>query len=778
MTVEYPTAKISYKGNGSTRTFSFNFPIQKEEYIKVTTTDLTTREVRELNLGSDFAVVPADDTYPSNGGSVTYPKSTSAPALASGMALTITRTTPYTQPDVYSENSTLIPKQIERSLDNLEQQIQQLNDKAEVAIHVPDGLDFDNNEFAVQLLEDAQLAKQSAVNAKASETNAKASENSAKSSATSASQSAQTATTKANEASSSATKAKTSETNAKTSETNAKTSENNAKNSATSASQSAETATTKASEASSSATSASQSAETATTKASEASSSATSAKESETNAKASELNAKKSEENTKESEANASQYAQGASSSEANANQYAQTAIAKAQEASSSATSAKESETNAKSSATSASQSAQTATTKASEASSSATSAKESEAKALEYAERAENASGSVNNPVSDVTVKDNIVTVTKGEIGSVDYTVDNVDNANHATTADNATRATTADIATKATQDSQGQAINTTYIKGVTGSNATLTITKGDGSTSTITVNDVSRAEYSDRVGANAGYSNSTVGSALKNGISQSAIYNNNFPFSYGNLISIKNAGANQIALEWTGTTGAVGKVAVRCARDAGLDTWSAWRTLAYTESPEFTGTPTSPTPNVDANNTQIATTKFVRDVIDKYAPIADMLKKAYPVGSVYTSTVSTNPATLFGFGTWEALPAGRVLLAQGTASWGTYNAGSEGGEATHTLSLNEIPSHGHTGSTNTVGNHQHEVQSGYGSGNVVGIQSNSIYKGNTPASYGLYTTGSGSHTHSVTINATGGGQSHNNMQPYLAVYMWKRTA
>ena len=46
--------------------------------------------------------------------------------------------------------------------------------------------------------------------------------------------------------------------------------------------------------------------------------------------------------------------------------------------------------------------------------------------------------------------------------------------------------------------------------------------------------------------------------------------------------------------------------------------------------------------------------------------------LKKVYPVGSIYMSTVSTNPATLFGFGTWEAMPAGRVLLAQGKSSWG----------------------------------------------------------------------------------------------------------
>lgn len=111
---------------------------------------------------------------------------------------------------------------------------------------------------------------------------------------------------------------------------------------------------------------------------------------------------------------------------------------------------------------------------------------------------------------------------------------------------------------------------------------------------------------------------------------------------------------------------------------------------TLAPKASPGLTGTPTAPTANVDTNNTQIATCGFVRNAIAKYAPMLDTLKKVYPVGSIYMSTVSTNPATLFGFGTWEAMPAGRVLLAQGKSSWGTtYNAGSTGGEATHTLTV-----------------------------------------------------------------------------------------
>ena len=328
---------------------------------------------------------------------------------------------------------------------------------------------------------------------------------------------------------------------------------------------------------------------------------------------------------------------------------------------------------------------------------------------------------------------------------------------------------ASQADNATKATQDSAGQTINTTYVKSVSASNATLTITKGNGSTSTATVNNVSRAEYSDRVGANAGYSNSTTGTSLKSGLSQSAIYNNSFPFSYGNLISIKNAGANQIALEWTGTTGGIGKVAVRCARDAALGTWSAWRYLAYTESPAFSGSPTAPTPATTDNSTRVATTAYVKN------NISETLKKVYPVGSIYMSTVSTNPATLFGFGTWEAMPAGRVLLAQGKSSWGTtYNAGSTGGEATHTLTVGEIPSHTHGASANTTGEHKHGAPAtGNYNGGGTGFDDGG---GNNPNYTRCYTSINGNHSHTITINNTGSNQPHNNLQPYVSCYIWKR--
>lgn len=139
-----------------------------------------------------------------------------------------------------------------------------------------------------------------------------------------------------------------------------------------------------------------------------------------------------------------------------------------------------------------------------------------------------------------------------------------------------------------------------------------------------------------------------------------------------------------------------------------------------------------------------------------------------AYPVGSIYMSVNSTSPAILFG-GTWEAMPAGRVLLAQGE----NYAAGSTGGEATHTLTINEMPAHSHSGTTNSTGDHTHSsygAQGGTHKSNWAGANDN--YDPNYP------TGSAGTHSHTVSIANTGGGAAHNNMQPYLAVYMWKRTA
>lgn len=154
-----------------------------------------------------------------------------------------------------------------------------------------------------------------------------------------------------------------------------------------------------------------------------------------------------------------------------------------------------------------------------------------------------------------------------------------------------------------------------------------------------------------------------------------------------------------------------------------------------------------------------------------------------SYPVGSIYMSTISTSPAILFG-GTWEAMPAGRVLLAQGESEWGVeYKAGSTGGEHEHQLSVGELPSHFHEIVSNTV---NLTGSAGY----FVGADSPS-YSGIltvTKGSKGL-TGGGGGHTQdylniqanitpSVNISAAGSNQSHENMPPFISIFCWKRIA
>lgn len=129
----------------------------------------------------------------------------------------------------------------------------------------------------------------------------------------------------------------------------------------------------------------------------------------------------------------------------------------------------------------------------------------------------------------------------------------------------------------------------------------------------------------------------------------------------------------------------------------------------------------------------------------------IGDYVDLIYPVGSIYMSVNATNPKNLFG-GTWEQIQ-GRFLLGMSSS----YPAGSQGGEATHTLTANEMPNH----------THQYidywTVASASGTGRQAVKFNNNIY---SPESGGLST------------GSSGGGQAHNNMPPYLAVYIWKRTA
>jgi hypothetical protein len=151
---------------------------------------------------------------------------------------------------------------------------------------------------------------------------------------------------------------------------------------------------------------------------------------------------------------------------------------------------------------------------------------------------------------------------------------------------------------------------------------------------------------------------------------------------------------------------------------------------------------------------NTSSTNTKSVADMINAKLDTSDLLDKVYPVGAIYMSVNSANPKTLFG-GTWVQLKD-RFLLGAGS----TYTAGKTGGAATHTLTTAQIPSH-----THTIGiQRSNAEQAGYslwlGDG---GFKDRAIVNGDASP---------------IRTNATGGGEPHNNMPPYLVVYMWRRTA
>ena len=125
------------------------------------------------------------------------------------------------------------------------------------------------------------------------------------------------------------------------------------------------------------------------------------------------------------------------------------------------------------------------------------------------------------------------------------------------------------------------------------------------------------------------------------------------------------------------------------------------------------------------------------------------EVLQGVYPVGCIYTSTISTNPSTVFGFGTWTAFGAGRCLVGVDTGQTEFDTVEEVGGAKTHTLTIPEMPAHTHT-----------EIRN---------------------ASFAQFTVAGGTGMDGATTTntgSTGGGGSHNNLQPYITVYFWKRTA
>jgi hypothetical protein len=180
----------------------------------------------------------------------------------------------------------------------------------------------------------------------------------------------------------------------------------------------------------------------------------------------------------------------------------------------------------------------------------------------------------------------------------------------------------------------------------------------------------------------------------------------------------------------------------------------------VAAIASPAFTGNPTAPTPTFGDNDTSIATTAFVQAA----------LAAIYPVGSIYTNaSVATNPGTLLGFGTWTAFGAGRVAVGFDAGN-ALFDTAEETGGSANAI----VVSHTHT-ATSTVTDpghfHSYEQPSNtFIQGAIGGTGLTNKFSGST----GSKTTG----VTVATTNSTEGASGTNaNYQPYITVYMWKRT-
>ena len=194
-----------------------------------------------------------------------------------------------------------------------------------------------------------------------------------------------------------------------------------------------------------------------------------------------------------------------------------------------------------------------------------------------------------------------------------------------------------------------------------------------------------------------------------------------------------------------------------------------TAVATKADVASPTFTGTPTLPTGTIATtqsfgnNTTAIATTAFVQ------AAMAAL----FPVGAIYTAVVSTNPATLIGFGTWTAFGAGRVMVGfdSGNALFDT--AEETGGSADATL-----PTHTHT-ATSTDSGHTHTTTWNNINDFTQGSQSPGAEQSPDDIQ-GTFNIATNSSTANITTTIASAGSSNTNAnyQPYITVYMWKRTA
>jgi hypothetical protein len=209
---------------------------------------------------------------------------------------------------------------------------------------------------------------------------------------------------------------------------------------------------------------------------------------------------------------------------------------------------------------------------------------------------------------------------------------------------------------------------------------------------------------------------------------------------------------------------TGNAGKIVKGTEIDIELSAVSnAIASKADINSPTFTGTPAGPTASSGTATTQLATTAFVTSA----------LSAAYPIGSIYiNASSSSNPNVLLGFGTWEAFGAGRVLVGF-NASDALFDTLEETGGSKDAV----VVSHTHTAtSTVTDPTHTHFMSGVNGAFASGPLAANADYgSGDERAKMSNESTGI---TVATTNASTGVSGTNANVQPYITVRMWKRTA
>ena len=161
---------------------------------------------------------------------------------------------------------------------------------------------------------------------------------------------------------------------------------------------------------------------------------------------------------------------------------------------------------------------------------------------------------------------------------------------------------------------------------------------------------------------------------------------------------------------------------------------------------------------PTTDGESGQVMSTNGSGQVsFTTLTGVTATIANAYPVGSIYMNcSNATNPGTLLGFGTWAAFGEGRVLIGIDSSDTDFDTAEETGGSKTHTLTEAQLPSHRHQ-----VGSNDSGTGTGGAAGNMELVRDAGT--GNGPA---------------VNSSFTGSGQAHTIVQPYIVVYMWKRTA